>query len=327
MIEWGESAAAKAGPVPLVFLFGAGASHGAIGVTPYPPPLGCDLYEALAEQFPKTWGVASQFAGVADKFKKDFEAAMEQYSNEHSATAVVSALNDMARYFATFDPDGTDLYSKLLLELKARSLIAHTVFSSLNYDCVFEKAARRLRYRVHYEGIDSAPVVPGDVRVIKPHGSCNFLTSETDQRIRAILFTGSTVEAGIEAQNPESVCAALETRTRWAVMSNYASNKITPLSPAQITQVRNGFAARLASAVKIIVIGARPNDHDTHVWAPLRDCGKEVLYVGGDYASLCISRSRLLGLTFEGAWASLLGELDAIAPNFTNYPERVAERR
>ena len=185
MIEWGESAAAKAGPVPLVFLFGAGASHGAIGVTPYPPPLGCDLYEALAEQFPKTWGVASQFAGVADKFKKDFEAAMEQYCNEHSATAVVSALNDMARY----------------------------------------------------------------------------------------------------------------------------------------------FAARLASAVKIIVIGARPNDHDTHVWAPLRDCGKEVLYVGGDYASIGISRSRLLGLTFEGAWASLLGELDAIAPNFTNYPERVAERR
>src|SRR2546422_1729620 len=195
VIEWAESAAAKAGPVPLVFLFGAGASYGAIGVKPYPPPLGCDLYEALAKQFPKTWGAASQFAGVADKFKKDFEAAMEQYCNEHSATAVVSALNDMARYFATFDPDGTDLYSKLLLELKARSLIAHTVFSSLNYDCVFEKAASRLR------SIDSAPVVPGDVRVIKPHGSCNFLTSETDQLIRAIVFTGSTVEAGIEAQN------------------------------------------------------------------------------------------------------------------------------
>jgi len=317
MIEWAESAAAKAGPVPLVFLFGAGASHGAIGVKPYLPPLGCDLYDRLAKQFPGTWGAASQFAGVADGFKNDFEAAMEQYCNEHSATAVVSALNDMARYFATFYPDGTDLYSELVRALKARSLIAQTVFSSLNYDCVFEKAALRLSYRVHYEGVDSAPVAPGDVRVIKPHGSCNFLTSETDQRIRAILFTGSTVEAGIEAQNPESVCAALETRTRWAVMSNYASNKITPLSPAQITQVRNGFAARLASAVKIIVIGARPNDHDTHVWAPLRDCGKEVLYVGGDYKSLRISSSSLLGRTFKKAWAPLLGELDAIAASLT----------
>src|SRR3989449_1395692 len=195
MIEWAESAAAKAGPVPLVFLFGAGASHGAIGVKPDLPPLGCDLYDRLAKQFPNTWGAASQFAGVADKFKKDFEAAMEQYCNEHSATAVVSALIDMARYFATFYPDGTDLDSKLLLELQARSLLAHTVFSSFNYDCVFEKAASRLR------SIDSAPVVPGDVRVIKPHGSCNFLTSETDQLIRAIVFTGSTVEAGIEAQN------------------------------------------------------------------------------------------------------------------------------
>lgn len=65
------------------------------------------------------------------------------------------------------------------------------------------------------------------------------------------------------------------------------------------------------------MIGARPNDHDTHVWAPLRDCGREVLYVGGDYASLRISRSRLLGPTFEKAWAPLLGELDAIAPSFT----------
>ena|SRR5437870_3891 len=324
MIEWGESAAAKAGPVPLVFLFGAGASHGAIGVKPYLPPLGCDLYDRLAKQFPGTWGAASQFAGVADGFKNDFEAAMEQYCNEHSATAVVSALNDMARYFATFYPDGTDLYSELVRALKARSLIAQTVFSSLNYDCVFEKAALRLSYRVHYEGVDSAPVAPGDVRVIKPHGSCNFLTSKTEQPITQFLLNHLMVEAGIEAQNPESVGGALEalaaecmaTRTRWVVMSNYASSKNTPLSPAQITQVRNGFAARLASAVKIIVIGARPNDHDTHVWAPLRDCGKEVLYVGGDYASIGISRSRLLGPTFEKAWAPLLGELDAIAPSF-----------
>lgn len=228
-----------------------GASFGAIRVTPSPPPLGRDLYDRVAEQFPKTWGAASQFASVAAEFKKDFEAAMEQYCNGYNATSAVSGLIDMARYFATFDPDGTDLYSQLVRALKARSLIAQTVFSSLNYDCVFEKAALRLSYRVHYEGVDSAPVVPGDVRVIKPHGSCNFLTSKTDgPPISAFLFIGSMVEAGIEAQNPESVGGALEalaaqcmaTRSRWVVMSNYASGKSTPLSPAQITQVRNGFA-------------------------------------------------------------------------------------
>src|SRR5437879_3053944 len=249
MIEWDESAAAKAGPVPLVFLFGAGASFGAgnfdpFRIKPYPPPLGCDLYDALAKQFPKTWGAASRFAGVADEFKEDFEAASERYCN--SETSVVSALpaparspaDDMACYFATFDPDGTDLYSELLLALKARSLIAQTVFASLNYDCVFEKAALRLNYRVHYEGIDSTPVVPGDdVRVIKPHGSCNFLTSKTEQPIMKFLLNGLMVEAGIEAVNPESVCGALETRTRYAVMSNYASSKPTPLSLGQITQV------------------------------------------------------------------------------------------
>jgi hypothetical protein len=52
---------------------------------------------------------------------------------------------------------------------------------------------------------------------------------------------------------------------RFVVMSAYVQRKITVLGPAQIEQVRLGFASRAETATTIIVIGAKPNGHDTHV--------------------------------------------------------------
>jgi len=324
MIEWANSAAAKARPAPLLFLFGAGASFGAGRVSPYPPPLGCDLYDKLAEAFPRTWGAESRFAARAIDFRRDFEATMERCL-EGNVTSAVSELLDMAKYFAQFEPGGDDLYSALLRELLARSLIAQTVFGSLNYECVFETAAIRLGARLHYEGVDTALISDTDVRVIKPHGSCNFLTRESGRSPLPYLLTNSMVEAGTTSENPEGVRKTLDAlaaeptsaRTRYPVMSNYASSKSTPLSPAQITQVRMGFSSRVQSAATIIVIGARPNEHDTHVWGPVRDCGGDVLYVGGDYANLRCSRAQQLGPTFQEAWEPLLRTLDAAAATGT----------
>src|SRR2546422_9246036 len=145
MIEWAQTAAAKAGPVPLVFLLGAGASFGAIDVSPYPPPLGTNLYDRLAKEFPNTWG---RFAYRAEEFRRDFEMAMEHCLGDKPAGAIFE-LNDMARYFAQFDPGGSDLYSDLLRALEVRALIARSVFCTLNYECMFEKAAPRLGHPVH----------------------------------------------------------------------------------------------------------------------------------------------------------------------------------
>jgi hypothetical protein len=48
-------------------------------------------------------------------------------------------------------------------------------------------------------------------------------------------------------------------------MNAHVQRKITVLGPAQIKQVRLGFASRAETATTIIVIGAKPNDHDSHV--------------------------------------------------------------
>jgi hypothetical protein len=41
----------------IVILFGAGASYGAGHVLPQVPPLGPNLYDALAAQYPDKWGL------------------------------------------------------------------------------------------------------------------------------------------------------------------------------------------------------------------------------------------------------------------------------
>jgi len=314
---WSETAAAKAPPARLLFLFGAGASFGATHIAPCRPPLGADLYNRLAEAFPGTWG---HFAHRADEFRRDFEAALDAYLGDRP-TGAIFELDDMARYFERFAPDGADLYSRLLRALADRTLITQTVFCSLNYDCIFERAAFMMGYRVHYEAVDTGPVVPGHIRVVKPHGSCNFLTRRAGRPPMPYLMSGTTVEAGIEVVRPDLLEETLSaeraeppsSRTGWPVMSNYVSNKSTPLSPGQICQVRVGFAERVGGADIVMVIGARPNEHDDHVWGTLSRCSANVLYVGGDYSKLRVARSRPLGETFEKAWPPLLTALDAIA--------------
>src|SRR5437867_3016553 len=199
MLLWSETAAAKAPPARRLLLFGAGASFGATPTSPCPPPLGVDLYDRLAEAFPGTWG---HFTHMADQFRRDFEAALDEYLADR-ATGAIFELDDMALYFARFVPDGADLYSKLLRALADRKLIAQTVFGSLNYDCIFERAAFLMGHRVHYEAVDTRAVVPGDIRVVKPHGSCNFLTRRTGRPPMPYLMSGATVEAGIEVVRPD----------------------------------------------------------------------------------------------------------------------------
>jgi hypothetical protein len=129
------------------------------------------------------------------------------------------------------------------------------------------------------------------------------------------------VEAGIEACAPESVANVLtnvvaqplSARTRFPVMSNLAPDKSTPLSSAQITQVRMGFDERVRRATDIVVIGACPREHDQHIWRPVRGCGAEKSYVGGNYADLGVPGARFLGDTFEQAWEPLLEVLNRLA--------------
>jgi len=190
------------------FLFGAGASK-ALGmhVKPRTPPLMCELYDELAIFFQKEWESGGLFGIYANQFRKDFEQHADRFRKNFEQTftevvlkntseyalpgpalSLLESQRPLALYFSRFVPDRTrmDYYTKLLDALGRSGNIPHTVFGSLNYDCLFEQAARNLNLRIDYEcgnGVD-------DIRVAKIHGSSNFI-AQIDQRIMAMLVTCS----------------------------------------------------------------------------------------------------------------------------------------
>ena len=175
------------------FLLGAGASKASgMHVKPCTPPLMRELYDELARFFRKEWGPGSFFARYADQFRKDFEQTFTEVvlknTNEYAlsgpALSLLEGQRPLALYFSRFVLDRTrmDCYSKLLDALGRSGNIPHTIFGSLNYDCLFEQAAGILDLRIDYKWSNAVD----SIRVAKLHGSSNFI-AQIDQRTMAIL--------------------------------------------------------------------------------------------------------------------------------------------
>src|SRR5439155_1677733 len=104
----------------LAVLFGAGASKGAGAVAPHPPPLGGELYDALVETFPDSWGaLVTDEEDAALRGEPPFEPGMDMIwraSDERAQRLVI----DMALYFTDFRPpaDASDCYSEFFRALR-----------------------------------------------------------------------------------------------------------------------------------------------------------------------------------------------------------------
>lgn len=133
----------------LVILFGAGASHGAGGVFPSAPPLGTDLYRELASMFPTTWDNFP--SSLQTQFHTDFEEGMSALWNSGSH-AIPVLMQQMAIFFTRYrlSSQRVDAYSKLLDALTHSG--ESVLFSSLNYDCLFEIAVLIAGRAVRYFG-------------------------------------------------------------------------------------------------------------------------------------------------------------------------------
>ena len=160
----------------IVILFGAGASYGAGYVDPAPPPLGEQLYDALARQFPKEWGVESQLGRSADEFRKDFEQTMDQQVLRYPSLSLLEWHRPVATFFARYrlDGSGDDLYSRLFAVLETKGLLKRLTLGPLNYECLLEQALMNLGLKVDY--IIDNTFAADSIPLAKVHGSCNFVT-------------------------------------------------------------------------------------------------------------------------------------------------------
>ena len=263
-------------PAKVLMLFGAGASYGARGISPQAPPLGPGLFEELQKAFPDTWGKVSN--AIARIFKDNPEKGMEALGMDLFRLAP-----DMSIYFSRFQIQNTtqNQYCRLIRNFKDHILGGDILLSTLNYECLIEDALAKYQIGTAY---NDNPL-KGAARVLKVHGSCNFIP----ENFLAPRSAGSTISASqkatintsIKIVPAKEVAQELDKTGIGSAMSMYTEHKESPICALQLKQLRSEFIKYCRAAKVIITIGVKPNPEDAHIWGTIADSGATI-YVCAD---------------------------------------------
>jgi hypothetical protein len=305
----------------IVIVFGAGASYGAGHVLPAAPPLGLDLYDALATQYPNVWGPDSHIGKMwADKLRRDFERTMaEDVVPWVPSLTLLEWHRCVSQFFARYslEEHGRDCYSMLLSGLRTKGLLARVTFGTLNYDCLLEQAIARLGIDVDYLLDDF--VSSSSIPLAKIHGSCNFVSIDLGSR-RALLTNAnaSGVECGFDRLPLTKLPERLQDKfgrheqAFFPVLSLYSPYKPSILASVKLQGLRNTLTQRLTQTTAVLIVGIKPNPQgDQHLWDPIaQSSAPKILYVGStadfDVLKRLQHRSVHLAETFEKAVAPIL---------------------
>lgn len=297
----------------IVFLFGAGASHGAGGIIPEKPPLGSALFSELARIHSGSWG--SLPGPMKAMFGDNFEKGMAEVYQQ-AGVAIPQLMREMAIYFAQFRPVTSDcLYRRLVRDLKGSRMAQRSIFSTLNYECALEFSLNAEGETISYfeqEPVKSWPTW-------KLHGSCNFFSKELQASPGVFFGTGVIVEGGIQAlPSIDDVLRHCLVETALApVMNLYMQGKPLAVSPSVIRQIQAWWTQAILSASKVVVVGVYPNMEDDHLWKPLSETQAQLLFIGAEKAFqdwLAAHRqnhSLYLGSRFSDSYDKLISNLSS----------------
>lgn len=262
-----------------LFLFGAGASYGSGSCSPHRPPLGKDLFPALAA----LGGAASRTPKeLARLFTEDFESGMVRFWQERN-TETTALLREMAQYFVQFEPMPNNCYAQLLHVLGGTRKKA--VLATTNYDLLIEHAICKAGLLICYAGF---PVASRNIPVLKIHGSCNFLPDLGSSRFSGISFdlsgaeSASALESGVRvatsAREVEEFCAKQDSIA--PALAMYAPSKRVLYCPSFVQAQQAAWTAATTEAKRIFVIGLRVHPVDDHIWGALSVSTCPLYYVG-----------------------------------------------
>jgi hypothetical protein len=275
-----------------LLLMGAGASYGSEPRGAPAPPLGEKLFLDLES----AGGVAATMPDSLKKeFRNNFENGMLRYkewsdaeerkpgtgspSIGNSQQSVMQFQRELARYLAEFRPTADSVYLKLIEALGADRLI----YSSLNYDLLFEQSASRFCYEMHYgETTDHLPRGPRYVRLLKPHGSSNFWPSNARQ-YRGIFSAGNGLgdyEGPITPRNREETLQLCGLNAFSPSMSMYAVGKPANVSPRYVLEQQRLWKNEVERVRHIFIVGTRVHSADKHIWEPLASCPARITFFG-----------------------------------------------
>jgi hypothetical protein len=243
--------------------------------------------------FPRTWGTFP--FSLKAQFDANFEDGMNVLWNSGSH-AIPVLMQQMAIFFARYQlpSQRIDAYSKLLDGLTHSGKTV--LFSSINYDCLFEVAVSMAGRKVNY--FDEAPASDSNIIIWKLHGSCNFLPHGGVTATRGVSFSpGVTFGTGIRPVNPNEVATYCTGNTAlYPIMAVYAHGKPVQIAPAIIQRIQEFWTTAIKSASIVAIIGVYPHPEDKHIWEPLSATKAELLLVGNEKAfSYWQSKNRING--------------------------------
>ncbi|MGY4013763.1 hypothetical protein [Aeromonas molluscorum] len=256
----------------VVLLLGAGASYGSIGVQPYPPPLGKGLFRDLVAR----GGVASRLPDkLKQKFEANFEEGMEAYY-EYTNGSIMSFQRELAEYLASFRPTAKNVYITLLRELASQRVI----YSSLNYDLLFELSAASIGLFTNY----SSEYKRGGVRLLKFHGSSNFWPDLPTGMIRNVHISGSgraDIQAQIKPLNQIDTLNKCRLEDSIApAIAMFAVGKTVKVSPDYVEHQYDLWKTQVIKSSKIFIVGVRVHEIDEHIWSLLGQVKGKITYFG-----------------------------------------------
>lgn len=261
-----------------LIIFGAGASCGSD--TENMPPVGSNLFDALAGFNPDGWGKVE--TNLANTFREDFEEGMVNLAKQNSH-AMPPLQRAMAAFFFRFNPKPSNLYYSLAKKIKNKNWDGSLV--TFNYE-------RLLELSLISAGIQ--PVVGGSasdssIEICLPHGCCHIFCDSVMGSASGVSFSavGVTTNGSVRViSNQNEFFQRIQNDAFPPVMSYFEPNKSTTSCNNFVQGQRQRFSELVKSAEKIALVGFRVRENDKHVWDSLSKADATLIYCSGKTAGI-----------------------------------------
>lgn len=256
----------------VIVLLGAGASFGSKNALPHTPPLGNKLFDDLVAR----GGIAARLPEyIQNIFKSNFEAGMLEYYKMSNGN-IMAFQRELAHYLAEFSPLSDNVYIKLITTLNR----SRVIYSSLNYDLLFEISAGHCNLNTYYTSKHHSD----GVRLLKIHGSSNFWPDIPTGTFVGCTFIGSgraDIQAPIRPLNQrQTIYKCLQEDSVAPAIAMFAPGKQVKISPDYVENQYGMWLNAVKKASKIFIVGVRVHEVDTHIWGELGKIQGSVHYFG-----------------------------------------------
>ena len=192
----------------------------------------------------------------------------------------VPFMRGMGAYFSRFTPGARNGYVRLFRWLKIEG--AQFAVASLNYENLIEHALCRNGYALNGDGASEPSATK---TILKPHGSCGFLSHAPGVTMRNVRSENTKTDMQISTrveldreklrqwyEDPENESLA-------PVMSYYAPGKHTRTNTGYVDTHRDFWRRAVGESDVCCIVGVRCNPADAHIWEPIAAAPCRLIFV------------------------------------------------